>query len=167
MKTHENREEREHAASPRIRVSRRGLLATAGVALATIGSATIGRAGIHTATAAPPWQASPEASPAATPGAGGEQVTIASLDIFFDPQEVTIPANTDVTLLLPNRGMIAHNFSITDHKNPEVPNLDIVINLPPGATETVTINVPAGDYYFFCNVPGHEAAGMFGTLHVV
>ena len=28
------------------------------------------------------------------------------------------------------------------------------------------INAPAGEYYFFCNVPGHEAAGMHGTITV-
>lgn len=171
MTTHENREAREFAAARRRRISRRGLLAGAGVAFATIGAATIGSSVSPTVAAAPPRQASPEASPAAspvaTPGAGDDPVTITSHDIFFDPREVTIPANTDVTLHLPNRGMITHNFSVTDRKNPNVPDLDIVIDLPPGAIETTTINAPAGDYYFYCNIPGHEAAGMFGTLHVV
>jgi uncharacterized cupredoxin-like copper-binding protein len=72
----------------------------------------------------------------------------------------------DVTVILPNHGMTLHNFSTTDHNNPDVPNLGIDVDLAVGTTETVTINAPAGDYYFFCNVPGHEAAGMFGTLHV-
>ena len=29
-----------------------------------------------------------------------------------------------------------------------------------------TINAPAGVYYFFCNEPGHEQAGMIGYLTV-
>ena len=95
------------------------------------------------------------------------EVTIGAYDIYFDPMEVTIPANTDVTVNLPNNGATLHNFSVTDHNNPDVPNLGIDVDLAVGTTETIPINAPAADYYFFCNVPGHEAAGMFGTLHVV
>ena len=35
-----------------------------------------------------------------------------------------------------------------------------------GDTETLTLNLPAGTYTFYCNVPGHRAAGMEGTLTV-
>jgi uncharacterized cupredoxin-like copper-binding protein len=113
---------------------------------------------------APPTGAAetPAAGPAAT-----TEVTIGAHDIYFDPKEVTIPANTDVTVNLANNGATLHNFSVTDHNNPDVPNLSIDVDLAVGTTEMITINAPAGDYYFFCNVPGHEAAGRFGTLHVV
>jgi nitrite reductase (NO-forming) len=114
--------------------------------------------------------AEPEASAAETPPAApaaATEVEIGSYDIYFDPNEVTIPADTDVTVNLPNHGVIGHNFSVTDHNNPDVPNLGIDVDLAVGVTETITISAPAGDYYFFCNVPGHEAAGMFGTLHVI
>lgn len=110
-------------------------------------------------------QASPEASPGASPVAG-EQVEIVSHDIYFDPKEVTIPADTDVTIVLPNEGVTLHNFSIDDNKNEDLPFEPIDIDIDPGATEQVTINAPAGEYYFYCNVPGHEAAGMWGTLTV-
>jgi nitrite reductase (NO-forming) len=113
----------------------------------------------------------PETPAAGTPPAAPvapNEVTIGSYDIYFDPNEVTIPADTDVTVNLPNHGVTLHNFSVTDHNQyPGVPNLGIDVDLAVGATETVTINAPAGDYYFFCNVPGHEAAGMFGTMHVL
>ena len=36
-----------------------------------------------------------------------------------------------------------------------------------GGTTTVTINAAAGDYEYYCSVPGHKEAGMVGTLHVV
>lgn len=110
-------------------------------------------------------QASPEASPGASPVAG-EQVEIVSHDIYFDPKEVTIPADTDVTIVLPNEGVTLHNFSIDDNKNEDLPFEPIDIDIDPGATEQVAINAPAGEYYFYCNVPGHEAAGMWGTLTV-
>ncbi len=47
------------------------------------------------------------------------------VDIDFNPNEFSIPAETDVT-----------------------------------------INLPAGDEYYSCSIAGHEAAGMFGTVHV-
>lgn len=109
-----------------------------------------------------PAEETPAASAAAT------EVTIGSYDIYFDPKEVTIAADIDVTIRLPSHGVTLHNFSITDHNQfPGVPNLGIDVDLPAGATETITVNAPAGDYYYYCNVPGHEAAGMFGTMHVV
>jgi uncharacterized cupredoxin-like copper-binding protein len=124
-------------------------------------------------------QATREAAsaPAATPGAEGgtptagvtpatgeetataaTTVEVASHDIFFEPSEVTIPANTDVTVNLPNEGVTPHNFSIDA--------LNIDVDIAPGATEQVVINAPAGEYEYYCNVPGHKQAGMAGTLIV-
>ena len=36
----------------------------------------------------------------------------------------------------------------------------------PGGTSTVTVKLKPGTYSFYCPVPGHEAAGMKGTLTV-
>ena len=102
--------------------------------------------------------ASPVASPAATPGAGGEEVEVESYDIYFEPEELAIPADTDVTVSLPNDGVTLHNFSIDE--------LGIDVDIAPGATEETVINAPAGTYEYYCNVPGHKAAGMLGTLTV-
>lgn len=85
-------------------------------------------------------------------------VTVTSFDIYFEPKEVTIPADTDVTFTLPNDGVTMHDFSIDE--------LGITIAIAPGETQEVVINAPAGTYEYYCNVPGHKAAGMFGTLIV-
>jgi len=85
-------------------------------------------------------------------------VEIDAFDIYFEPKQVTIPANTDVTISLANKGVSAHDFSIDA--------LNIGVALPPGETQTVTINAPAGTYQFYCNVPGHKEAGMVGELIV-
>jgi uncharacterized cupredoxin-like copper-binding protein len=97
------------------------------------------------------------ASPGATPGTGDE-VTVVSHDIYFEPEEVRIPADTDVTVVLPNEGVILHNFSIDP--------LEISVDIDTGATEETVINAPAGEYEYYCNVPGHKEAGMVGTLIV-
>ena len=111
--------------------------------------------------------ATPQAS-GATPAAGGEEqaagagagetVTVESYDIYFEPSELSIPADTDVTVSLPNDGVTLHNFSIDE--------LGISVDIAPGATEETVINAPAGEYEYYCNVPGHKPAGMLGTLTV-
>ena len=35
-----------------------------------------------------------------------------------------------------------------------------------GGTSTVSADLDPGTYTFYCSVPGHEAAGMRGTLTV-
>ena len=92
-----------------------------------------------------------------TPDAGGS--TVAMVDIAFQPAELTIPANMDVTISLPNQGAATHNFNVDD--------LDVHSgDVPSGQTGSVTINARPGDYTYYCNVPGHKEAGMVGTLHV-
>ncbi len=95
---------------------------------------------------------------AAAGAGGGETLVVESYDIYFEPEELSIPADTDVTVQLPNVGAALHNFSIDE--------LGIDVDIAPGATEETVINAPAGEYEFYCNVPGHKAAGMLGTLTV-
>lgn len=100
-------------------------------------------------------------TPIASPetGATTDELTVEMEDIAFAPSELAIPANTDVTISLPNTGTMAHDFVIDE--------LDIrTESVQPGETATVTINAPAGTYDFYCSVPGHAPAGMVGTLSV-
>ncbi len=109
-------------------------------------------------------QAEAGGSPAAvapSEGSGGEaeqEVTITMHDIYFDPAEMTIPANTPVKVILPNEGAAVHDFSIDA--------LGIAVTVNPGETGEVVINAPAGEYEFYCNIPGHKDAGMVGKLTV-
>ena len=118
------------------------------------------------AAATPMAEATPAAATPAAAAAAAETVTIEAVDIDFTPEEVSIPADTEVTIELPNNGATLHNFSLDEKNNESLPIDPISIDIDPGATEQVTVNLPAGEYYFYCNVPGHEVAGMFGTLIV-
>ena len=85
-----------------------------------------------------------------------EGVTVTSVDINFDPKEFSIPADAEVRVSLPNEGVLPHNFSIDA--------LGVDVDIAPGATEETTITAPAGQYEYYCNVTGHKAAGMVGTM---
>jgi uncharacterized cupredoxin-like copper-binding protein len=110
------------------------------------------------AAAADADAAAPAAEEAAGAAPSADPVTVVSLDIFFDPKELSIPADTDVTVSLPNEGVTLHNFAVDE--------LGIDVDIDPGATQEVVINAPAGTYEYYCNVPGHKAAGMVGTLTI-
>jgi uncharacterized cupredoxin-like copper-binding protein len=65
-----------------------------------------------------------------------------------------------VTLLSKNASPVPHDISIKDGVNKqgkEVSN---------GGTSKVTVDLKPGKYEFYCSVPGHEQAGMKGTLTV-
>jgi plastocyanin len=102
-------------------------------------------------------------APTATPAPSIRPAAAATLpvllvadDLYWEQDELTIPAEQDVTLLLENAGSAPHNFSIDE--------LGISVDLAPGSRQEIVINIPAGDYEFYCNVPGHLEAGMVGTL---
>ncbi|MCO5222620.1 MAG: cupredoxin domain-containing protein [Thermomicrobiales bacterium] len=90
-------------------------------------------------------------------GGGGNEVTVVSHDIYFEPTEVHVAAGT-VKFILPNEGAAEHDFSIDE--------LGIQVNIPAGTTQELEVDIPAGTYEFYCAIPGHKDAGMMGTLVV-
>jgi uncharacterized cupredoxin-like copper-binding protein len=91
-------------------------------------------------------------------------VVIDEFDIYFTPNLITIPADTPVRVVLINHGAATHNFSITEHGNPGLQDLKVSVTTEAGQTNETAIDAPAGTYYFFCDQPGHEGAGMRGYL---
>ena len=95
-------------------------------------------------------------------GGGGETLKLAAdkSALKFDKTSLTAPAGK-VTIQMSNPSMLSHNVAIEGN------GLDtagqIVSN---GGTSTVTANLKAGKYTFFCAVDGHRAAGMQGTLTI-
>ena len=84
------------------------------------------------------------------------KLTVTMNDMFFDPDRIEIPADTDVKVTLENNGDTLHNFTVAD--------TDISVDVEPGTTGEAVINLPAGKYKVFCNVPGHKEAGMTAQL---
>jgi plastocyanin len=88
------------------------------------------------------------------------KLTIPAVDgTAYQYTKANAPAGK-VTFDMPNKSSISHNIAL---KNVSGAAGKIV---PQGGTSTFTATLKAGTYTFFCEVPGHEQAGMKGTLTV-
>jgi uncharacterized cupredoxin-like copper-binding protein len=112
--------------------------------------------------------------------ARGGPATQAEIRIHFShfgPTEVVATAGVPITVTLVNTDPIDHEWLVgdaafhdrhrtgTETHHGARPN---EVSIPAGATvsTTVTFATP-GDYPYICHLPGHEAYGMVGILHVV
>jgi len=71
-------------------------------------------------------------------------------------------ASSNVTINFTNASPLPHNMTIADATGK-------IVGATPtfsGGTKTLSLHLAPGTYTFYCSVPGHEAAGMKGTLTV-
>jgi uncharacterized cupredoxin-like copper-binding protein len=93
--------------------------------------------------------------------AGSTQVNV--MDFNFKPKDMTVSSGK-VVFFLVNSGPAAHDMLIADSTGKTVARSSLVQS---GDTFTFTVaSLAAGKYVFYCDVPGHRAAGMEGTLTV-
>jgi plastocyanin len=94
-------------------------------------------------------------------GGGGHIVLTADPGgaFSFDQTELTAPAG-EVTIELVNESGIPHNVEVEGNGVEEVSE-----TITEGSTE-LTVDLEAGEYEFYCAVPGHREGGMEGTLTV-
>ena len=95
----------------------------------------------------------------------------------FEQQELTVPAGKPVRLMLRNQDPIAHEWIIgaedvhARHRTGTEPYHDSIPTevtiLPYENKQTTIVFEEPGEYKYVCHLPGHEAYGMVGTLHVV
>jgi plastocyanin len=89
------------------------------------------------------------------------KVTIGAIDgTAFQTTAAQAPPGS-ITFDMPNKSALPHNIAL---KGNGVNAQGKIV--PQGQTSTFTANVKPGKYTFYCAVPGHEAAGMKGTLTV-
>jgi plastocyanin len=116
-----------------------------------------GKPGKDTGALAEAGQPQTSAKPAV---AKNGTLTIDAIDgTAYQFTKATAPAGK-VTFDMPNKSPIDHNIAL---KGVSGAAGKIV---PQGQTSTFTATLKAGTYTYFCEVPGHEAAGMKGTLTV-
>lgn len=101
----------------------------------------------------------PEDPPMASPVSDASGVSVTLINGEIQPTELTIAADTDVTISVTNDGTFEHDFTIED--------TDLTISLiDVGGTADLVVSLAAGTYTYYCSVPGHREAGMQGTLTV-
>ena len=66
-----------------------------------------------------------------------------------------------IKVIFLNRSALKHNVNIESGENEKGKTATVV-----HATTTMFVTLKAGTYNFYCSVPGHEDAGMHGTLIV-
>jgi len=78
----------------------------------------------------------------------------------FEPDGISVSADTEVELTLRNDGSVSHN--------PHLPGAgEQTATIPPGGTDTLRFTTgEAGTLELRCEVTGHAEAGMTGTIEV-
>jgi plastocyanin len=113
--------------------------------------------------AAPPPAPSPEASPAPPAGGGGTRTLENPADpsqLKFEKSTLEAPAG-EVRLVMDNPSQLEHNIAVRGNGLDEKGEV-----VGQGEESEVTVELEPGEYEFYCSVPGHEEAGMKGTLTV-
>jgi plastocyanin len=80
---------------------------------------------------------------------------------MFEQTSLTASAGS-VTIDFENPSSLGHNVTITDSAGKTVGSTPTFTN----GSRSVTMTLAKGTYTYFCSVPGHEQAGMKGTLTV-
>lgn len=114
--------------------------------------------------------------------AAAKAITIDMGEYFYSPKSATARAGS-VTITAPNKGKLPHELVLahTDAapgKLPTLPDGSVdeakleaqgkapgeIPEVAAGKSGKATLKLPAGRYVMYCNIPGHYAAGMYGTL---
>jgi uncharacterized cupredoxin-like copper-binding protein len=135
-------------------------------ALITLAIGACGSSSAASTPASTPGAASASSAPAASATAGESTTTnatsITERDFKFDTPDVTV-AGSAVSLAVTNAGPTIHDLSIRDASGKVLGETE---DLKAGASEALTLSLPAGTYVMFCSLPGHESLGLKGTLTV-
>jgi plastocyanin len=128
-----------------------GVLAVAGMVLVFSGLAGLARINEEKSEAA--------AEKAEKEPAGPPDVTIHAFDLGFDPKQATGPAG-DVKVEYVNNGTLQHTLLFDN-----VGGFKLAVG-GKGAKDDGSVKLEPGTYTYYCDIPGHRAAGMEGTLTV-
>jgi plastocyanin len=104
------------------------------------------------------------AEPAPVPGGVAEEKTLENLadpsQLRFSKSTLEAPAGK-ITLVMENPSPLEHDIALKGQGVDEIGK-----TVGQGGKSTVSADLKPGKYEFYCSVPGHEAAGMKGTLTV-
>lgn len=134
-------------------------------AIAVLGTALAGCGGDDDAPVADPGPAT--TAPATAPATTAPPTRDSALVVDADPSgalafvQTTLSTSAgEVTITLRNDSPVPHNVAVRGGSVDTEPTETI----SGGETADLTVDLPAGEYEFYCEVPGHAEAGMVGTL---
>lgn len=119
----------------------------------------------------------PATAPTAAVAASGGKVTVRTTEFAFSPVAITAKAGK-VKITLDNKGKIPHelvvlktsaaaaSLKVSRGRVSEKTSVGEVSETAGGKTKSTTLTLKPGTYVYVCNVPGHYADGMRGTLTV-
>lgn len=114
--------------------------------------------------AAEPYECPPEECDPPEPAGPGGELVVEADEFFFEIVEATVAEGT-IAVNLTNVGGAEHNFVI-DGAVGDTTSVPDQAFLPPGETAEGELELFAGEYVFYCSVPGHRAQGMEGVLEI-
>lgn len=117
------------------------------------------------ATATPTPSATPEATPTpAPPGTYPSRTNVDLTDIreWSVRPSYRILAAGRIDFNVNNRGEDDHNLTVRNAADRDLGKIDLV----PGDTGTLTLELGLGTYTLYCSLPQHEEAGMKATISV-
>lgn len=83
--------------------------------------------------------------------------TVTMRNIAFHPSTVEVVGGRGI-IAVRNRDLFWHTFTVK--------GTGASVAVPTGARRTVQIDAPPGTYRYVCAIPGHEGAGMAGTMTI-
>ena len=142
-------------------MTKRFLTALAVLALASFALSACGGGDEVSTTAA---ESSTETDTGGSSSASGGTISVEADpggELAFTETELTGTAGTN-TVELTNDSSTPHDLVIEDSAGSEVAATDTIS----GSSTTADGEFEAGEYTFYCSVPGHREAGMEGTIRV-
>jgi plastocyanin len=137
----------------------------AGAATTTPVATTSSAAPSSTTSSTATSTSSSQAAPTAPTAPSGEEKLVLGANreglLKYDKSALTAKAGK-VSIDFTNVAPLAHNVTVASAAG-------AVIAATPtfqGGSRTLTLNLKAGTYKFYCSVPGHRMAGMEGTLTI-
>lgn len=142
------------------------LLATSLLALALAACGGAGTSTVpSTAPSTVPSTSTPPSAPSEAPSAEPTEALVGTPLIVkdFTLEPITVVSEGSVVLAVTNAGPTLHNVAIRDDAGTL---LGTTADLREGESETLAVDLAAGEYILFCSLAGHESLGIKGTLTV-
>lgn len=95
------------------------------------------------------------------PPAGDADISVVGTDALEYSDESLMAQPGDISMQLTSESGIRHTIVVENADGDQ-----LVVEAAAGQTASGSIELEAGTYTFYCDVPGHREAGMEGTLDV-